>query len=93
MEIFHLNLNANAEQKIVFSRPVNEILIKNFSTGNVKVSVGMKNFDNEYIKVPAETAELISYNNLKKASNFYSFDEIWITTDANSEIEVRATAY
>ena len=93
MEIFHINLNANTEQKIVFSRPVNEILIKNFTTGNVKVSVGMKNFDNGYIKVPAETAELISYNNLKKASSFYSFDEIWITADANSEIEVRATAY
>lgn len=89
MNVTHINLSAGVPTKVTLPVKSGEVLIKNFTAGNLLVSVEKEDFDNNYIKIPSLMAEVVNECELKSTSHAYFFDDLYLKSDVDGEVEIR----
>lgn len=89
MKVIHVDIIGNTSKKVKLPTPSGKILVKNFTSGELKVCIETKDFDENYVKIPALTAEIISDCESKSASPAYFFDDVFLLGSENGEVEIR----
>lgn len=89
MKVVHKTLEAGVSTKITLPVKSGEVLVKNFTGGDLLVSIEKEDFDNNYVRIPSLTAEVINECELKSTSRSYFFDNLYLKSTAPGEVEIR----
>lgn len=89
MNVIHVTLNPGVSTKVTLPVKSGEVLVKNFTAGDLLVSVEKEDFDNNYIKILANMAEVVNECELKSSSRSYFFDDLYLKSTVGGEVEIR----
>ena len=89
MKVVHKTLEAGVSTKITLPVPSGEVLVNNFTGGDLLVSIETEDFDNNYVRIPSLTAEVINECELKSSSRSYFFDDLYLKSTVAGEVEIR----
>lgn len=66
-----------------------EILVKNFSDGDLLVNIEKDDFANDYVRIPAMMGELLNENELHSSTKAYFFDDLYLNSTVGGDVEIR----
>lgn len=89
MNVRHITLEAGVATKVTLPVKSGEVLVKNFTEGDLLVSIEKEDFTENYVKIPAQMAEVINECELKSSSSAYFFDDLYLKSIAGGEVEIR----
>lgn len=89
MKVSHVTITANTPTRVKLPAPSGKVLIKNFTSGDIKVSIESEDFDENYVKIPALMAEVVHECESKSTSPAYFFDDVYLLGSGNGEVEIR----
>lgn len=90
MQVKHIDLQANTNTHVKLTKKTGRILVKNLTTGDLLVSINKEDFAENYVKIPAMTAEVLFENDLQTTSKPYFFDDVYLTSTIGGEVEIRS---
>ena len=88
MIVKQMTLMAGVETEVIFSEPHHRFLVKNFSDGDVKVSLNDHIVDNNFAIIPAQSWEKIC-NNEKNCWDVFAADKMYLNSESGGAVEVR----
>ncbi len=89
MKVKHVVLEADVSTKVTLPVKSGEVLVKNFTDGDLLISIEEEDFTENYVKIPAQMAEVITECELKSSSRSYFFDDLYLKSVAGGEVEIR----
>lgn len=89
MKVKHITLNANSPTKVTLPVKTGEVLVKNFTEGDLLVSIEKEDFTENYVKIPAQMAEVLTESESKSGSPYYYFDDLYFQSSVGGEVEIR----
>ena len=89
MKVKHVTLNANQSTKVTLPAKTGEVLVKNFTEGDLLVSIEKEDFTENYVKIPAQMAEVLTECELKSSTRSHFFDDLYLKSVAGGEVEIR----
>ncbi len=88
MIVKQLNLTSGVAQEVKFNEPHYRFLVKNFTSGDIKVSVGEPISEDNYAIIPSDSWEKIS-NNEKYCWDVFAADSLFVESANGGTVEVR----
>ena len=89
MKVKHVTLDQNVSTKVTLPAKTGEVLVKNFTEGDLLLSIEKEDFTENYVKIPAKMAEVINECEFKSGSQYYYFDDLYVKSMSGGEIEIR----
>lgn len=89
MKVKHVNLEANTSTHVKLPCKTGEILVKNFTGGDLLVCIEKEDFSENYVKIPAMTAEKLNYSEGYSTSKYHFFDDLYLKSVGGGEVEIR----
>ena len=89
MNVVHKTLEAGVSTKITLPVKSGEVLVKNFTGGDLLVSIEKEDYDNDYVRIPSLMGEVINECELKSSSRSYFFDDLYLKSTVSGEVEIR----
>ena len=89
MNVTHVTLSPGAKTPVKLASKTGEILVKNFTNGDLLVSIEKEDFEKNYVKIPALMAEVLSECSTHSSTRSYFFDDVYLKSTAGGEVEIR----
>lgn len=93
MRIKHVVLEPGIATAVKLPCKAGEILVKNFSSGDLLVSIEKEDFTEEYAKIPGMSAEVLNISETISASKSYFFDDVYLKSTLGGEVEIRCLKF
>ena len=91
MNVRHITLEAGVATKVTLPVKSGEVLVKNFTEGDLLVCIEKADYKENYIRIPALMVEVVFDCELKTTSPSYFFDELYVKSVVGGEVEIRCT--
>lgn len=88
MIVKQLNLTSGAAQEVTFNELHHRFLVKNFTSGDIKVSIGEPIGTDNFVIIPSDSWEKIA-NNEKHCWDAFAASRLFILADNGGNVEVR----
>ena len=89
MKVSHVTITNDTPMKVKLPAPSGKVLVKNFTNGDLKVSIETEDFDENYVTIPPLMAEVVHECETKSSSPMYFFDDVHLLGSASGEVEIR----
>ena len=89
MKVTHVTLEPGVVTPVKLASKTGEILVKNFTSGDLLVCIEEEDFDNNYVRIPAMMGEALSECSTHSSTRSYFFDDLYLKSDVGGEVEIR----
>lgn len=89
MKVTHITLQPDVVTPVKLPAKTGEILVKNFTTGDLLVSIEKEDFTDNYVIIPALMGEVLSECAIHSSTRSYFFDDVYLKSSVGGEVEIR----
>lgn len=89
MNVKHVTLSPDVSTHVKLPSKSGMILVKNFTTGDLLVSIEKEDFTDNYVIIPTLTGEVLSECSTHSSTRSYFFDDVYLKSSAGGEVEIR----
>lgn len=89
MKVTHITLEPDVVTPVKLPSKTGEILVKNFSTGDLLVSIEKEDFTDNYVTIPAQMGEVLSECSTHSSTRSYFFDDVYLKSTVGGDVEIR----
>ena len=89
MKVTHITLSPGVTTLAKLASKTGEILVKNFTEGDLLVSIEKEDFNQNYVTIPARMGEVLSECSTHSSTRSYFFDDVYLKSNVGGEVEIR----
>lgn len=89
MKVKHITIEADVSTHVKLPTKSGEVLVKNLTNGDLMVCIETEDFTENYVKIPALTAEVLSECSTHSSTRSYFFDDLYLKGTTGGEVEIR----
>ena len=89
MKVTHITLEPDVVTPVKLPSKTGEILVKNFTTGDLLVCIEKEDFTDNYVTIPTLMGEVLSECSTHSSTRSYFFDDVYLKSSAGGEVEIR----
>ena len=89
MKVTHVTIEPDVVTPVKLPAKTGEILVKNFTTGDLLVSIEKDDFTDNYVIIPSLMGEVLSENTTHASTRLYFFDDVYLKSSVGGEVEIR----
>jgi hypothetical protein len=89
MKVTHVTLQPDVATPVKLLCKTGEILVKNFTTGDLLVSIEKEDFTDNYVVIPSLMGEVLSECSTHSSTRSYFFDDVYLKSSVGGEVEIR----
>ena len=88
MKVTHVTLSPGIT-KVTLPSKTGEILVKNFTSGDLLVAIEKEDFLENYVTIPTMMGEVLSECAIHSSTRSYFFDDVYLKSTVGGEVEIR----
>ena len=89
MKVTHKTLEPDVVTPVKLPSKTGEILVKNFTTGDLLVSIEKDDFMDNYVIIPALMGEVLCECATRSSTRSQYFDDVYLKSSVGGEVEIR----
>ena len=89
MKVTHITVEPDVVTPVKLPKATGEILVKNFTTGDLLVSIENDGFTEDYVIIPSLMGEVLSECTTHSSTRSYFFDDVYLKSSVGGEVEIR----